>query len=983
VQQDQRAIDDEARQLESLQQQKQNAVAAQRNVDLLNQAVEHYNAMQRVQEAEQKLAALPEGIAKLTGQEQARLDALKRKRAELQQKQRDQQQTLEQARRQQRDAGLPDDGVPDAALRTLRAATERLQEQAREIQRLQRECDQTQTKEQSTRARLGAAITDEQLAKLDAVTIPGLGEFARHAAHLRAKRAVIDEQRAQLGADDTSHDAAPDTDALRDGLAQLGRWLSTPAPADGQTSTGRAFWLLMTAATLLTLLALVAAFALHWVCWLLVPIGPALAWFGRPKHEPTSDARATYQHDYQRLGLDEPTAWTADDVSQRAASLARELTQRTQDEAKAQQRQRIEHEAAQLAQQQKQLDEQRRELTDTLGVDVGLEAEWLAVFCENLRDWQQHADQHRAAKDALDNANQIFDTELAQFNNTASSLGYEPVQTAEAARQTLDDINERQRRFEQAMRDAQGAERELRSLTNQIEQEVEAEYEALFEHIGLDVGEEAALAEWLDQLEEYRRLQRELHEARGARDSAAKALVDQPAMMDKPRSELDAEIERNRELAAMHDELTQRIADINIKIEHAKRSHELADKLGAHQAALDELADRCEQDSDAVIGALIADHVRESTADRARPAVFRRASALLTTITRGRLRLELDETDGASFLAYDENEQRAKQLDQLSTGERVQLLLSVRLGFAEHEERDAKLPLLMDETLGNADDHRAAAVIDAVLELARHGRQVFYFTAQPDEVSKWRQRLQAAGVDHREIDLHAIRWRAAAEAAPLVPTASGDALRQTPAEPDGMSHDAYGRAIHAPGLNPRAPVGQVHLWHFTDSPTTLHPLLQLGVYRWGQLHGLLQRGGASLLPNGLTRETLTARAAAVEAAFRAWRVGRGAPVDRAALSDSGAVSETFIDDLSALAERCEGDADAILDALEGKAVARWRSDKTDELRAYFDEHGYRDPRPRASMEEIRVDVLAVVAGALQRGDVTQAWVERLLAGLPG
>jgi len=45
-----------------------------------------------------------------------------------------------------------------------------------------------------------------------------------------------------------------------------------------------------------------------------------------------------------------------------------------------------------------------------------------------------------------------------------------------------------------------------------------------------------------------------------------------------------------------------------------------------------------------------------------------------------------------------------------------------------------------------------------MIELARNGRQVFYFTAQGDEVAKWTAALESTnGVDHEIVDLATVR----------------------------------------------------------------------------------------------------------------------------------------------------------------------------------------------------------------------------------
>jgi hypothetical protein len=51
-------------------------------------------------------------------------------------------------------------------------------------------------------------------------------------------------------------------------------------------------------------------------------------------------------------------------------------------------------------------------------------------------------------------------------------------------------------------------------------------------------------------------------------------------------------------------------------------------------------------------------------------------------------------------------------------------------------------PLVLDETLANRDDGRAHAIMEALLEFAADGRQVFYLTAQPGEVERFRKRVR-------------------------------------------------------------------------------------------------------------------------------------------------------------------------------------------------------------------------------------------------
>jgi hypothetical protein len=122
-----------------------------------------------------------------------------------------------------------------------------------------------------------------------------------------------------------------------------------------------------------------------------------------------------------------------------------------------------------------------------------------------------------------------------------------------------------------------------------------------------------------------------------------------------------------------------------------------------------------------------------------------------------------------------------------------------------------------------------------------------------------------------------------------------------------------------------------------------------------------------------------AAARALEALADAWRVGRGRPVDRQVILDSGAVTANFIDRVAAVAESVGGDAAELIAALEDGEVPRFRSEAIANLRAYFGEHGYLDERPPLSNEQVRARMLAAVAEDVRGGHFDAARVDEYLA----
>jgi energy-coupling factor transporter ATP-binding protein EcfA2 len=296
-------------------------------------------------------------------------------------------------------------------------------------------------------------------------------------------------------------------------------------------------------------------------------------------------------------------------------------------------------------------------------------------------------------------------------------------------------------------------------------------------------------------------------------------------------------------------------------------------------------------------------------------------------------------------------------LDELSSGTRLQVLLAVRIAFVEQQEQGVKLPLLLDETLANSDDLRAKVIIESMTELARSGRQVFYFTAQGDEVAKWLDTLgDIDDIDHNVIDLADVRDLDRTIHIPDLNEIT--AVSPDPPSPDDHDHGSYGTALDVPPFNPHHGAGTAHLWYLIDDVAVLHQFLELGIDCWGQLQNLLERGNGDLIiEDSDCLDEIQHNAAALEAFVQAWKVGRGEPVDRQALEASGAVSNNFINEVTELATEVNGSAEQLIDALRDGKVNQWRSNKTDELETYFRDNGYFESRDTLDVDQIRLRVV--------------------------
>ena len=199
---------------------------------------------------------------------------------------------------------------------------------------------------------------------------------------------------------------------------------------------------------------------------------------------------------------------------------------------------------------------------------------------------------------------------------------------------------------------------------------------------------------------------------------------------------------------------------------------------------------------------LILSRQKRLVEEKERPAVIQRASELFHTFTN---RYDLTYADGA-FLAQDGPSRL--RLEALSDGTRVQLLLAVRLAFVELNE-SVQLPIFLDEILANADDERADAIIRTVLKIAETGRQVFYCTAQRDELARWQQ-LGGEAINP-PIHLAVVRNLALAEHFPLPD--HGWTPPEAP-DPTGLALPEYVRALPgAVGPSIWTPLDPQHAYH--------------------------------------------------------------------------------------------------------------------------------------------------------------------------
>ena len=393
------------------------------------------------------------------------------------------------------------------------------------------------------------------------------------------------------------------------------------------------------------------------------------------------------------------------------------------------------------------------------------------------------------------------------------------------------------------------------------------------------------------------------------------------------------------------------------------------------EEALNNLEQLYENNLSSISGKLIIDQLKEETREQNQSKVFKRANQLLNRITNGRYELRLEDKKEPAFRAYDTVLKLGQDLSKLSTGTRIQLLLSVRLAFIETQESSIKLPILADELLANSDDIRAKAIIEALIEISKEGRQVFYFTAQADEVTKWRSFLEKSkNISYKIIELTGGQNETINYETNEPAFRSFDFIQNIPV-PANKSHWEYGKLLQVTPFNILSDEPeQIHLWYLVEDNKLLFHCLKKGIRQWGQLASFVRNNGTI---EGLDEDTMfhfQNKVKLLERFIELYCIGRPRPIDREILEQSDAVSGNFIEEVNTKLVELDRNPIKLIRALKNREVSGFRDNKTDELEQYLTNEGYIDYHEALGKDEILVQLNALLSNL----DVDTAEAESLI-----
>jgi len=915
------------------------ARAADERAGILAQAIEKRRSLEAYETTAASLKRFDARLAALAGTELAQLEERQRF-FEARCASRDEaQRGIDNALEQIAACRLPKTGVAAADIASLKMRLEDLRRADAAVEQLQGAKAAAQAREQTALDALGR-IGDTAAPDLPALN--DLAAFVREWTEVGLDKVATQRWRDWLG------NVAPavDLDELRTAEVVLEQWLRTPGPVR-LTVPPWLKWGMLVLAVLLAFGSAAIALSVSPFAWLgLLPAAALLIMaFVRPAERPeplppTLPGRVS-----------PPRQWECSSVQRRLDEIRIDLHRANLAAERQRERAAVEPAWNEILERKGRLEAKRRELSETLGCEI--DPALFLLFIENVRIFRDARRTSAEVQAQLGTATAGRTEVLAAISSALSSFAIDASTDFSQAHGRIEDLVSRDQKWRGAHQEKDAREREHRNFGQQCDSLRE---EILTILTRANVADAAALDLLLRNFEGFAKAREEERTLRGLRENAEAFFRQHSEFEKRAVADLEREHEATVDKAKTIEELVAEKTGIETKIGEAKRRTALENAVAKREAAKRALLEERDSKLNALSGHLVLEDLRRKMGELSMPAVFEQARNLFARFTNHTWELIQPDHDH-NFRARDSAAGgSSRPLAALSSGTRVQLLLALRAASVANDERgfDIKLPLLLDETLANSDDRRAQDIIAAIAELARDGRQIFYFTAQADEVAKWRAFFVREDVPHGIFDLSIARGEAAVSDFEHVSSPSALVVPS----PDGLSYDEYGALLGAPPLDPREEVGAVHLWHVCEDAATLHGLLKLGLERWGQFEDALRHGGEKRF--GDTAARLRANAQVIEELCACWRHGRGRPLVREALTEAG-ISGVFIDRVWEIARSLECDAAKLMQTLDRGEVSRLRSETREQLRQFCVEHGYISTDAPLSSEAIRYRLRSVAS----------------------
>ena len=936
--------------------------AAQNRLLRLQQGLDLHEAIRARKSCADALQVYPSSMDKLRGDEHERLAKLEGKSEKLQQNLLDQRNRLHGAETALKETGLQQSEPDSESLGAMELCLQGLGQKA---------ADRGSARKALTGADAGlkrALGYFNDTGRPPKLSAQSLGQAEAITAPLILARARRDILQLKLEQSDDSPDETQINKLYNAGGA-LREWLAATAvaaeshPASPDRRLRLVLWIALFAGGMAALLAGIQQALPAVAAALTAFAAAALGLFIQRRRRPEagSQAEAAKQR-FNRTGLDGPPDWSVSaveaylrlNIDKPYAALVLERERAAQAAGIRAELEMSETEIATL--QARQL-----EVAADLGFDPGLPSVSPDIFIQNCRQLAEAESRYHQAKAGLEAVERDIARDVALLRDFLAPRCSADVPAMEDADEeqlinlllvSFQDLKRRSDEAKNARKDITRCKESIQSLQQEIEGN-RSDIDNLFKGCGLEHDARSELERRLGLLDEWKAKQNGLETAKIEEKRIRSLLEEYPEVIEEIEegkvAKLQDDFDVASEQAGRYTELVQQQTEINTRLKDAGKDQKLSRARAAVDSARAALQDKREWAWLSEATELLVDDVEQEFHTENEPEVLSRARAWFREITANSFDLQLEKE--GEFTARDLGQQASRAIDELSSGTRMQLLLALRLAWIEAQEQGGeRLPLFLDEALTTSDEDRFTVMANSLERLAAaDNRQIFYLSARRHECALWKQ---ATGTEPQVIDLAMVRFPYAAHP----PQDYNITLPPSLPVPEGRQPENYASALGVPRFNPHLEPGAAHLFYLLrDDLDLLYQLMDTWrITTLGQLEVLLDSdAGTAAVTDTEQRNRVRQRCTVVRAWTALWRRGRGRPVNRSALEQSGAISETFIDRVVDLTEDLGEDGEALILALRAGRVSGFRTSKIEELESWLAEAGYTDQEEILPTEERR------------------------------
>ena len=954
---------------ELLEREKKVADDQIKNGEIIQTAINGVEYRQKIEDIDEKIELLDPRVKQMNGREQDLLKGLKESEKDAQTELDAAQLKLDEANKKIQACRCGQVDEDKQILERCRKLTSQIEKQERRVEAETDHIVEAQAKVEQFGQQYATDVDLSELRDSENLPIKEMKSIAKKCCDRRELKAKIDRVLIDFEKVEEFQDQEPKLNQARDLLDQ---WLNIRRNGGDTRTDDRGTVLLALGTIVIGIAAAIVDF--HWSVLIGIFGGIAVAIRNKTSQKRDGDdsRKPNVQERYRALfPNDAHFDWTDQEVRDQVEKIEKGLRKaRDAKEFKTD----LEAYRRQLSQIDKDLSGSTQKVEELSGIKFEqVDRDLLFVFGEALVHWQAAMAVIQQASAHKETAHDQLTNHCGEMTLLTKHLWGSSIESHGDAERLIERLDEEMNIFKDAKNVKTSAldnidthQKQLEKWQNKIRIEVHAKLELTedSEH------EIRYLHEQWSDFQDYRResdlLKRQLEEVETK-------LSENREYLELPPQQLQDELKKCEKAEDTREDLRDQIERIKADVRNAMHESTIERFQSEFEDKKAELEKDLKESERKLAGQAVVDWLAEESDDKNKPRALTKANEILRKITRGKYEIDMS---GTEISARDLVLSEVKNLEVLSAGERVQLLLAVRVGFLEANENSVRLPIFFDELLGNSDDSRAELIIQAMIELCRTGRQVFYFTAQIDEQEKLKAEVEGTGIDLRTLDLNEVRKIASAQRRPR---RAAPLPRKIP-NPTGHTHSEFGDAIGATGFLGTDAVESIHLWHFIDEPELLAACMKDRLTTFGQFQSVVLSDTYDLAAfDQDTLHQIEARGKAMRSVLEGFNIGRGRYVHAIDIAECNAVADKFSDWFITLAEANNGDAKRIISATRENRPKGWGDAKTDKLEEAFVEGGYIvDEEPLTEDQVWRRG-----RHAAEGVDLGEGWLDRIIHELFG